>query len=93
MVIIAQTQNGSFISRSKIIERVCLMEYSSKSFSILTEWDGAFKFNLAVFRECDKTLIELVECLEIDCAENVFDQLKTKYIFDYDNLLKNGRVS
>lgn len=80
------TRKGVALSRSFVIERLSLLRYTSKKFSIVTDWDGGQKYLIKVFG-IDGALIEQVECVEYDCADAVFEQLKTKYIFDYSNAL------
>lgn len=80
--------------------------YYSPTFSIVTKWDGKYKYTMEVFDERRKSLVETIEVEDefnywdfyaeeedvhvLDRLDDVFEQTKTKYIFDRNNVLASS---
>ena len=79
------------LQKSRISQMVDTLIYTSSIFSITSKDGGCGKYVLNVFDEKAKELIEQVTADGIDHADCEFERLKTKYIFDYENVLFASR--
>lgn len=73
-----------------------LLRYNSKLFNIVTDWDGGTAFTIVVSDEKTKKVLEISEVKTIyynfiNAVDTEFNRLKTKWIFDYDNVLSASR--
>lgn len=60
--------------------------YHSKTFSLITETERE-GYTISVYDEVNKHLVEFHRDLSKTEVENKYEQLKTKYIFDYQKAL------
>lgn len=73
-----------------------LLRYNSKLFNIVTDWDGGTVFTIVVSDEKTKKVLEISEVKttyynSLNAVTTEFNRLKTKWIFDYDNVLSASR--
>lgn len=69
------------------------LRYHSKTFNIITDWDGGSAYTLTVSDARTGKVIEVQEQRYTDeyRVQPHFNRLKTKYIFDYDNVLSASK--
>jgi hypothetical protein len=68
------------LRKSRVNHVVDMLTYTCRTFSIRTGWDGGTHFTIEVYDDVDKLLESQEVRGDVDKAEVVFEELKTKYI-------------
>ena len=70
------------------------LQYYHRTFSLVVEFDGGSKYTsskyvFSVYDELDKRLVHLEEMTcSFESADRRFEQLKDRFLFDYEKILK-----